>query len=440
VNIRNSSAHSYERIPVKLTVNGKQKAIASFDIKENGVAEVSLPYTHYESGIQNAELEISDFTINFDDKLWFSYTVSSLTPILCINGNSENVFLNSLFEKDSLFTFENINEGNIGYSDFARYRLIILNELTSVSSGLIQQLIPFVTAGGSLMVLPFSGMKDKIYSDLLHLLKAGSFGYLDTADTKVSYINLEHPIYSNVFDEIPENLDLPVVFQHFPIQVESRMKQDNLLELQTRGSFLSVFNVEKGNVYLFAVPFQTDFSTFTRHAIFVPTLYKIAISSVIEDNLYYTIGKNEVITMPNIDLGNDEVLHLKLLNSTGTGQGSTFDFIPEHRRQGTSIELFTHGQISLAGNYDLLKENLPVNGISFNYDRAESEMQFYSSAMLNEFISEKKLSNVQVIEATGKPFAQTLSDYSQGIRLWKLFVILALAFLLGETLLLRFLK
>ena len=433
VSIKNSSAKSFEKIPVKLMINGKQKALASFDIKENGSAEVVLPYTNYDNGIQNAELEINDFTINFDDKLWFSYYVSSLTPILCINGNDENVFLNSLFKKDSLFRFENVNEGNIGYSDFSNYQLIILNELKSVSSGLIQQLIPFVHNGGSLVVLPFGRPDGPEYSALLKSFNAGSYGLLDTTDTRISYINLEHPLYSNVFDEIPENLDLPFVFQHYPIQLESRTKQETLLELQNRGPFLSVFQVERGKVYLFAVPFNTDFSNFTRHAIFVPTLFKLAISSVIEETLYYSIGENEVINIGNIRLGNEEVLHLKMLNSD-------FDVIPEHRRQNSSIDLFTRGQISLAGNYELVKEDQPLKGISFNYDRAESEMVFYSSDMLKEFITEKKLNNIQVLTPTDKPFVQTLSEYSQGIRLWKLFVILALAFLLAETLLLRFLK
>jgi hypothetical protein len=433
VKIRNSSGNSYEKIPVKLTINGKQKALASFDIKENGTTDVSLPYTNYESGIQHAELEINDFTINFDDKLWLSYFVSSLTPILCINGNDENVFLNSLFEKDSLFRFDNVNEGNIGYSDFANYQLIILNELKSVSSGLIQQIIPFVQNGGSLVVLPWAGMKGLEYSEFLRLLNSGGYGLLDTANTGVSYINLEHPLYSNVFDEIPENLDLPVVFKHFPIQVESRTRQETLLELQSKGPFLSVFNAEKGKVYLFAVPFNTDFSNFPRHAIFVPTLYKIAVSSVIEENLYYSIGKDEVITIGSLDLGNEDVLHLKMLNSD-------FDVIPEHRRQNSSIDLFTRGQINQAGNYELLKADQPVKGISFNYDRAESEMVFYSSEMLKEYIAENELNNIQVLTTTGKPFVQSLAEYSQGIRLWKLFVILALAFLLAETLLIRLMK
>jgi hypothetical protein len=433
VSIRNSSEKHFEKIPLKLTINGKQRAVASFDVKANESAVVILPFTNHEGGIQSAQLEINDFSITFDDQLWFSYFVATQTPILCINGNMENAYLNSLFKKDSLFRYDNMKEGNIAYSDFRSYRLIILNELKTVSSGLIQQLVPFVQNGGSLIVLPSSKPGDNSCNELLGAFKAGNYGSLDTSDNRISYINLDHPIYANVFDEIPENLDLPVIYQYYPIRFDNRTRHEPVLELQQNGTFLSVFQVEKGRVFLFAVPFDPAFSNFTKHAIFVPTLYKIAVSSILEDNLYYTIGTNEVISVPDVDLGNEQVLHLKDRNSD-------FDMIPEHRRSSTSIDIFVHEQVKQAGNFELLLDNEPIKGVSFNYDRAESEMSFYTRERLEDFIGERNLKNMLVLDSANQPFVQTLTEFSQGVRLWKLFVILALVFLLAESLLLRFLK
>jgi hypothetical protein len=433
VRIRNSSEKNFEKIPLKLKINGQQKALASFDIQANEPAEVILSYTNYTTGIQFAELEISDYTINFDDKLWFSYMVSSFTSILCINGTSENIYLNSLFKKDSLFLFKNVNEGNIDYSDFASYQLIILNELNDVSSGIIQGLLQFVSDGGSLMVLPSEKASRESYDELMKSLNTGSYGLLDTTNTKVSYINLQHPVYTNVFDEIPENLDLPVVFQHFPIRVGVRSRQESLLELQQGGPFLNVYQVEKGKVYLFAVPFQTSFSNFPKHAIFVPTLYKIAISSVTGENLFFTIGNNDVINIRNIDLGNEQVLRIK-------DRDSDFEFIPEHRRMNSSIDLFPHGQVSKAGNYTLVNGEIPFRGIAFNYDRTESEMIFYTPDAIKNLMEENGIKNIQVLSSSGKPFIQTLTELSMGIRLWRWFILFALGFLLAEVLLLRFMK
>jgi hypothetical protein len=67
-------------------------------------------------------------------------------------------------------------------------------------------------------------------------------------------------------------------------------------------------------------------------------------------------------------------------------------------------------------------------------------MNFYTAEELVEIIADMGLTTTQIVETAGKPFVQTLSEISQGIRLWRWFVMLALAFLLVEILLLRFWK
>ena len=352
---------------------------------------------------------------------------------MVINGNGENLYLNSLFKNDSAFVYQNVKQGNIDFSNLGFHQLIILNELNNLSSGLEQELVQFVTNGGSLIILPPEQLDANNYRNIMGELKVDNFGPLDTTDTKVSYINLEHPLYSDVFDEMPENIDLPVVFQRYKIQVNTRSRQEKLLELMGGMPFLNSYRVGEGKVYLFAAPFKPSFSSFPKHAIFVPTLYKIAISSIITDNLFYIIGENEVIPVRNLDLANDNVLVIRDI-------GSDFEFIPELRRINKRVDIYPHGQITNAGNFKLVDGDIPVTGMAFNYNRSESEMSFYTIEELDEILIDKGLTTVQIVESAGKPFVQTLSEISQGIRLWRWFVMLALAFLLIEGLLLRFLK
>ena len=433
VRIQNNSANEYEKIPVRLSVNGKQRAIASFDIGAYATSEVILGYTNYESGIQYGRLEIDDFPISFDDKFYFNYLVSDVTSVLAINGNGENLYLNSLFGNDSTFIFKNVKQGNIDFSNLGLNQLIILNEIRSLSSGLEQELVQFVKNGGSLIVLPYDQLEPNNYQGLFGSLQVGNYTELDTTDTRVSYINLEHPLYANVFDDIPENIDLPVVFQYYKIQVKTRSSQQKVLGLRGGRPFLNIYKTGEGKVYLFAVPFRTSFSNFPKHAIFVPTLYKIAISSFISDNLFYVIGDAKVIPVRNLNLSNDNVLVIKDL-------ASDFEFIPEIRRVNKRVDIYPHGQISTSGNYTLYYEEVPLKGMAFNYNRSESEMNFYTAEELKETLFDFGLNSIQVIEVAGKPFVQALSEISQGIILWRLFVILALVFLLIEGLLLRYLK
>jgi hypothetical protein len=67
-------------------------------------------------------------------------------------------------------------------------------------------------------------------------------------------------------------------------------------------------------------------------------------------------------------------------------------------------------------------------------------MIFYTTDKLRKIIKEKYPGNIQVFDAGNRPFAETLTEFSKGISLWKLFVILALAFLLAEAILLRLFK
>jgi len=433
VRIKNNSSNSFEKNPIKLNVNGRQRALASLDVEPHGTTEIVLAFTNNESGLQYGELEITDYPITFDDSFYFSYRVSETINILCINGNGANGYLKALFSNDSSFVFRNVNESNIDYASLATNQLIILNELEKISSGLAQELKQFIENGGSIVVLPAVDLDFENYNGFLRNLDVGYYSSLDTTDTRVSYINLEHPLYADVFEDIPDNIDLPVVFESYRVKIETTSRQESLMEQQTGQPFLNVFNSGRGKVYLFAVPFQTSFSNFPKHAVFVPTMYKIAVSSIIEDNLFYTIGENEVITVRNINLGADNVLSIR-------DPQSEFEFIPEHRRVNSHLDIFPHGQITSAGNYTLFKSETQIKGLSFNYDRAESELEFLTVDEIESYLDDNGLRNFQVVETADRPFVQTLADLSKGKQLWRWFVLLTLLFLLGEVLLLRFWK
>ena len=433
VRIKNSSENTYDKIPLKLSINGIQKAVASFDLDANGETQVVLSYTNHSSGIQTGELEINDHPIIFDDRFYFSYLVSSEISILCINEKDQNSYLNALFSTDSTFRFVNASVGMIDYSSLQEYNLILLNELAEISSGLADELNRFVENGGSLVFIPAANPDFSSANAMLNGMGAVKYTSLDSTGQKITQLNIGHPIYSDVFDEIPENIDLPFVTKNFQIEVTSQMVQDKLLTMQNGGIFLNVFPFGRGKVYLFAVPFKVSFSSFPKHAIFVPTLYKIAVSSNIEENLYQVLGKKEMIKIRQNNLGPDQVL-------TITNREGDFEIIPELRHVGNGLEIYTHNEVKKAGNYFLESQGESIKGLSFNYDRLESEMTFYTNSELENYLAERKITGVQLLGVGNKPFVQTLSDLSQGVQLWKYFVFAALGFLLAEVILLRFWK
>jgi hypothetical protein len=431
VSFQNSSATPYERIPVKLHINGMQKALASIDIEPDETKQVTLSFTNSETGIQFGKVEIPDYPITFDDAIYFSYTVKEIISVLSINGNAENEYLGSLFKNDTGFIFRNVPVKLLDYSTLPNYSLIILNELQTVPSGLRQEIIRFIESGGSVVVVPPENADLESYNHFLGEIGDSRYGAPEENPLKISAINLKHPIYADVFEEVPENINLPEVFIHFPIIVPARQLQDKLLELENGRIFLNVQPFGRGQVYLFAVNFQPPFSNFPRHPIFVPTLYKIAISSVTGQRLYHTIGENENIILNKVNLPGDKVVKVK-------AAGEEFEFIPRQRKMNSDLELDMFGQIQTAGFYYIINEQEPVHGLAFNYNRKESEMNFFSTEDLKTYLSGQGLLNFRVLETEKQPFVKTIRDMSQGKQLWRLFVMGALMFLLGEVLLLRF--
>jgi len=154
VRIINASDEKLENLPVKLFINNQQKSLASVTIDANSKTEIVLSYMINTTGIQQGKIEISDSPIVYDDIFYFSYEIVDKIAIQCINGNNQNIYLNTLFGKDSLFFFQNANDKNIDYSGFSANNLIILNELESISTGLSSALQRYIYEGGSIVIIP----------------------------------------------------------------------------------------------------------------------------------------------------------------------------------------------------------------------------------------------------------------------------------------------
>ena len=434
IRIKNTADIDYEKIPVKLLINNIQKAVTSFDVKAHSETTLQLPYTVFSPGVQFGELQIVDYPVTYDDQFYFSYQVAESISVLCINDEERSSYLDAIFGNDSAFLYSTANSRQLDYSTFNAFNLIILNSVKSVSSGLAQELKRFIENGGSLVVFPAVDMYLQDYAKFLNRVNAGFYRAIDTSNTKVVKINVNHALYNDVFDRIPENIDLPIVKAWFPIRVLTHSNQETLLELQNNNLFLNVQQIEKGLLYLFAVPLDDQFSNFQKHAIFVPTLYKMAVLSLSAGKLFYTIGKDEIVELNKVRLIGDNTFRIKRLDSD-------FEVIPGFRSMESRTLIYLQNIITEAGNYKLESEDLIIGGLSFNYDRKESDLDCYDTEEIREILSDRKNSAfTKVVSGTGRSFSETLEDFHYGKRLWKWFVLLALIFLAGEVLVLRFVK
>lgn len=437
VRIINNSENAVENNSVKLFINGVQRTLAGFSMAAHAETEVLLSFPNKESGSQQCQVALNDYPVTFDDAFYFSYEVSKNIAVLCINPSetgaaSRPAYLNNLFGMDSVFQIKNSEENKLEYATLNTYNLIILNELKTISSGLGQELKRFLNNGGSVLIFPSASADLEAYKTFLTGLGANYYERLDTTNTKIEKINLEHIVYKDVFDKKAtqlSNLDLPKVFNHFVCSKLTRSREDFLLRLQNGDDFLADYKIGNGNLYLSAVTLQPDFSNFAKHALFVPTIYMIALNSQIQRPLFYTLGKDENMETTQLITG-ENVYHVRK-------EASDFDIIPEHRIIDTKAQINIHNQLSEGGNYDLYAGKEKVMPLSFNFNRMESDLTCYSQEELQAIIEDKQVNHMHLLYS-GEKNLTSIININEGKKLWKWCIILALLFLAFETLLLRF--
>ncbi len=439
VKIKNLSEKEIENGPLKLYINNKQVAPVSFKVSPNGVTDALLSFTCKETGLQQGILAIEDFPVTFDDTLYFSFNVNSKVPCLVINKKEETpiaigagAYLKSLFSNDSLFDFREQNDQNIDYAQFSKTNLIVVNGLQNLTSGLSQELKKFILSGGSVLVFPARDADKESYNSFFSQLSAATFMQADTAKSRIESKNLPKTLYEGVFEKMPENMDMPLINYHYVTQSNSRSGEEILLKLLNGQSFLSLYNKGKGRLYVCSAPLNEKSSSFAKHALFVPTLIKIAILSRPAPPLYYFSGKNEAIDVSLINISGEKPMNI-------SGQNKT-DFIPEVKTTESNRYILTHGMPEHAGNYNLMHDKKLLEGLAFNYKRQESDLSCYNKTELEDLIKKSDWLHVHLIEAGSGNFKASLADIGGGIRLWKLFVLLTLLFLLAETALIKLMR
>lgn len=432
VRVKNASDGALEKIPLKLTINGRQRAVASLNIGAHGSAEVSMPFINNETGFMHGTVEINDYPVTYDDVYYFVFKVSGTIPVLVINSGNPNPYLGSVFSLDSVLSVTQVNTGKTDYSSFPDYRLIILNDLKSVTSGSVQELTRFVSNGGSLLIFPAFDADKQSVNQLLSALKADQLLDVDSLPARVTEVNTQSPVFSNVFEKSgldPDLTDLPGITRHFRFSSVSTVHAQTLLRLANGDPLFSMQTMGQGKVYLSAVPAVDQGGNWPRHALFVPAMLNIAFASEDVIPMMYYTGTTGGIAMGNLKPEEDNLFRLSGLDGKNP-------FIPEYRQSEGQGFIYLNGQISEAGIYKVSSGKNTLRLLAFDNDRRESDLSLADQKTLTGFT--EKVPDYRLIEAGPRPLNEVIASENSGKRLWKWFILTALLCIIAEESLLRY--
>lgn len=426
VRLQNNSEETANNVPIKLTINGQQKALGSISIAARSTAADTLSFSGLPSGWQQGEISISDYPVTFDDRFYFSFRVYTDLPVLAINGSSINTYLQALFRSDAFFSLENVSAGGVNYSALNSFPLIILNEVQNISSGLSQSLSQYVKAGGSLVVFPSTDGDLTSFKAFLQTLGTDLPEEIVSGEGKVVTVNFEHPVFEGVFERVPQNLELPAAKKYVRYVRSSGSAKRSIMDFAGGRTFFAEYPSARGKVYLSAVPLNEEGSNLVKHSIFVPLMYQTALSSMKSQRLFYELGRDQLLTTNKVVLSAGQTLKL--------GKDG-FEAIPEVRQTESGSLIYVADQMRESGNYTLTRGDSLLAMISFNDNRTESDLSYATSAELTDQFSG---SEPEIFEPMDASIQNAVAASNFGTQLWKVCLILTLIFLVSEAVLVRF--
>jgi len=426
VQLKNYSPEAAKNIPLKLTINNQQKGLGSITIPAEQTKRDTLNFSGLSAGWQKGIVSIKDFPVTFDDALSFSFKVDKSLLVLSINGTRAGNYIKALFGADNYYNLTENDERNVNYNGFPNYSLIVLNGLQNPSTGLAQQLKTYLNAGGLVVIFPDLDADIQTYNTFLTGLSLPAIQSLEKTETKVDHIDLQHPIFKTVFEEIPKNLDLPLINRYYSFIERNAVNKENILSLPGRKLFFAKYGMENGSIYLSATGLSATDGNLARHPVFVPLMYRVALSGSTADALYHYLGSDNVLSGKKMVIGKNQTLKLK---------ADDFETIPEIRQMDGKTLIYTADQIKDAGFYNLSLADSILAVYAFNSSRKESDMHYLSKAELNNLAGNSQL---KIFDTDQDAIKLTSGADKIGQTLWKLCLILSLIFIAAEIFLIRF--
>jgi hypothetical protein len=429
VRISNNGKDDIVKLPVKLYINKEQRALGAIDIKPNSYTDCTLNYTIQHAGIHAGMVEIYDTPITFDDRFYFVYEVSPSASVIAIQKD-KNRYLQALYGVDSLFHYEAMNVNQINYAAFSSAQLIILDQLETISSGLSAELEKFVQNGGTLMVFPSEKMDVTLWSNFFNMLNIPNYQELLSNEVKVGSLSNESIYFKGALQKNkPDNWEMPTATHYYSFD-NKKVPAEEIMRLENNMPFLTAYSCGKGRVVLSAVALNDFYGNAHKNALFVIPLHNLGLMGQLKNPLFYFIGKDETVYFPLKALGSEDIFVLK-------SKSSDFELIPEQRNMGNETQMFIHSQIQQAGFYDIMKGETAYSTLAFNYQRNESNLEYYTEKEL-ETIANHSEGRIALLSSHTKNLAQSISDSLSGKPLWRYFIYMALTCFLAEILLLRF--
>ncbi|WKN41194.1 BatA domain-containing protein [Tunicatimonas pelagia] len=460
VALRNEGGEAVENLIVRLLINEQQVGSGSVDINAYATNTVNFPLNFPLQQQNQCRVVFEDYPVTFDNEFFFTLNLGDKINVLEITSNLAATRVNSatnvarVYANESVFNFQSFSIDNLDYSLLDNTNLLILNEIEGGNQN-ASVLLPYIREfledeGHMVFILPSSGDVSFLSEVTQNTsLAAQRQTYTDSTGVRTVTLanpDLANPFFDNMFEGQADNFDMPfavpLVNHNLPGSSLLRYKTGDPYLLSLRTPFTS-----GDQIFVFSTPLRQEFTSLYRHAIFVPVMYRLAsMSKSLDVPLYYPMDENTITLEASrlLDSASREATGPRYLYKLRRDEQ---ELIPTQRAVNGRLLMEVPQNILEAGFYELVRTEEAANAadsavgllsLSFNNTESESLVEPYTVDELQQQI--EGIEGVSLYEADDvEGFTALMQSKNDQVALWKYALLLALASLLAEILLIRFL-
>ncbi|MGL5112910.1 MAG: BatA domain-containing protein [Flavobacterium sp.] len=399
--------------PISIALYNQNKLIAKTMVtlnSKNKKVNFTIPKQEF-----HGYATLNDNGLPYDNTYYFSISKNEKINILSIGEPQKSTFLSRIFTKDE-FNYTHSELRTLNYNLLEKQTSIVLNEVDEIPQALQTTLRAFVSKGGNLILIPSETTSLTNINSFLKNLGNVLFESAKNHPKQITKINFDHPLFSGVFESKITNFQYPKTEQSFVL----KSAYPSILSYEDHTPFLTAIPKSIGALFVFSAALNSKNSNFQQSPLIVPVFYKMGVHN--KNALLYaaTIGNN-VPFWVDTTLDKEAILTVKSKEE---------QFIPLQQMMDNKVKVTFADLPKKAGNFTLFNKEKEIENLSFNYARTESDL-----SQINANLS----SNFDSIDSIKSVF-NTLQTNRTDSQLWKWFLIFALAFLLAEMAIIRFLK
>jgi len=382
--LNNDSPEDIVNLELTITVNDFSKDIfMSVNGNSNSVNSVNIPVQP--EGNSEGKIELRDQMMYWDDEFFFSYQTTAKREILIINGKDANERVAKVFGTEPYFDVKETPMNKVNQSSFYNKRLIILNGISTISTGLSADILKFKQNGGNILILPSDDIDTRALNQLFADLGLPEVKASQKTALKANSIELRDPTFDGVFEKNEQtDLNLP----NFRFIHKTNSKNTSAIALIKLRDESPVFyrSLDQQSFALYS-SLKESCSDLVQNTLFPVLCIRIAEMAGSDNIPYHFIGQDKLISFET-DVANNGPVKL---------QNNRTDFIPKTIQKDAYNYIDISGIEAMEylsqGNF-ALKQMDTLKMLALNFNRKESSVKLTTTEEMMKKLALKGINSL----------------------------------------------